>query len=266
MKKDKIKISAVSYLNTLPFLYGLNNSGILDNFVFELDIPSICAKKLIDDQVDIALIPVAGIPYVKNPVFISNYCLGAYKQVKSVILFSDVPLEQIESVYLDYQSRTSVNLVQVLALKHWKINPKWINSFEGFETEISGRKAGVIIGDRTFSIKKDYKYVYDLSMEWYNLTGLPFVFATWVANKPIYDEFVDQFNRALQFGLDHIDLVVKEYVQMNPDSKIDLKDYLTNNISYLLDEPKKKSIKLFYQYMIELGLLPTDLVQKISLF
>jgi len=211
VKIEKIKISAVSYLNTLPFLYGLNHSKVLDNFIFELDIPSMCANKLIENQVDIALMPVAGIPFVKTPYFISNYCLGSFKEVKTVLLFSDVPLEQIESVYLDYQSRTSVNLVQILAREHWQINPKWINAHEGFENNIEGTKAGVVIGDRTFSIKKEFKFVYDLSLEWFNLTGLPFVFAAWVANKTIHAGFIDQFNQSLKFGLDNFDLVIEQY-------------------------------------------------------
>ena len=265
MNEEKIKISAVSYLNTLPFLYGIDHSKVLNNYIFELNMPSVCAQKLIENQVDIALIPVAAIPFVKNPTFISNYCLGAFKKVKTVLLLSDVPLERIESVFLDYQSRTSVNLVQILAQKHWKINPKWINATEGFENNIAGSKAGVIIGDRTFLIKKEYPYIYDLSMEWYLFTGLPFVFAAWVSNKPIKPEFVDRFNQSLQIGLDNIDQVVYEYDKKFPNSKIDLKDYFTNCMSYNLDEDKKKSMKLFYQYMVELNLVPLDLMTVVKI-
>lgn len=262
---DKIKISAVSYLNTLPFLYGLNHSKILNNYIFELNMPSESAKRLIENKVDIALMPVAAIPFVKNPIFISNYCLGAFKKVKTVLLLSDVPLNQIESIYLDYQSRTSVNLVQILAEKHWKINPKWIHATEGFENNIAGTSAGVIIGDRTFFIKKEYQFVYDLSMEWFTFTGLPFVFAAWVANKPIDPEFIDRFNKSLQIGLDNIDQVVKEYEMKFPNSKIDLKDYFTNCISYKLNDDKRKSMKLFYQYMAEMNLLPEGLINNVEI-
>jgi len=264
MNENKIKISAVSYLNTLPFLYGINHSKILQNYIFELDIPSVCAQKLIENRVDIALIPTAAIPFVKTPIFISNYCLGAYKQVKSVLLLSDVALEKIESIYLDYQSRTSVNLVQILAAKHWKIKPEWINAHQGFENDIAGNKAGVIIGDRTFSIKKEYKFAFDLSMEWYIFTGLPFVFAAWVANKQINPDFINRFNQSLQYGIDNIDMVVNDYYSKFPNSKIDLKDYWTNNISYILDNEKKKSMKLFYKYMVELNLLPLDLMKPLE--
>jgi chorismate dehydratase len=263
MKDKNIRISAVSYLNTLPFLYGINNSIFSQKPLFELDIPSICARKLISNQVDIALIPVAAIPFVENPIFISNYCLGAFKRVKTVLMFSDVPLDKIESVLLDYQSRTSVNLVKILAEKHWNIYPEWLSANEGFENEIKGNRAGVIIGDRTFRIFKDYQFVFDLSMEWYSFTGLPFVFAAWVANKEIHGGFIEEFNQSLQYGLDNIDSVVEEYFQKFPSSLIDLKDYLNNNISYTLDDEKKKSMKLFYQYMEEMNLLTKHLIENL---
>ena len=256
MKKGKIRISAVSYLNTLPFLYGIKNSKFLSNFIFEQDVPSICAKKLINNEVDIALIPVAAIPYVKNPYFISDYCLGAKNKVKTVLLLSDVPLQEIKSVLLDYQSRTSVNLVKVLARKLWNIAPEWINTDTGFENSISGNMAGVVIGDRAFSLQKKFKYVYDLSEEWFKMTRLPFVFATWVSNKPIDNEFIRQFNKTLQYGLDNIDLVIQEFNKNFPNSEIELKKYLTENISFYLDEEKKESMKLFFDYLHELKLLP----------
>ncbi|MFN8259239.1 MAG: menaquinone biosynthesis protein [Bacteroidales bacterium] len=263
MKDKKPLISAVSYLNTLPFLYGINHSELKDEIDFELDIPSICASKLINNQVDIALMPVAGIPFVNRPQIISDYCLGALKRVKTVLLFSDVPLDKIEAIFLDYQSRTSVNLVKILTHYHWKISPRWIEAKEGFENKIQGKKAGVIIGDRTFKINKDFEYAYDLSLEWYEMTGLPFVFAAWAANKPINEEFCFKFNQALSHGIENIDLVVDEYFSKHPNSVIDLKDYLLNNISFYLDEAKKESMSLFFKYMAEMKLISEPLTKKI---
>jgi len=258
MHNEIISISAVSYLNTLPFLYGIKNSGILENIKFELDYPSICAQKLIENKVDIALIPVAAIPMVKNPGFISDFCIGASKEVKSVLLLSDVPLDKIKSVLLDYQSRTSVNLVKVLANKWWNINPEWIPAEKDFITGIEGSTAGVLIGDRTFLLQKKYKYVYDLSLEWHKLTKLPFVFATWVSNKEINPGFVNDFNRALKFGIEHIVEVVEEFENESPNSGIDLYYYLTENISFDFDSDKKKSLKLFYKYLTDLQLIPNN--------
>ncbi len=265
MEKQKIKISAVSYLNTLPFLYGIKNHPGLESFIFEQDIPSICAKKLITNEVDIALIPVAAIPQVKTPYFISNYCLGALNKVRTVLLLSEVPLGEIITILLDYQSRTSVNLIKVLAKKHWNISPTWINAEIGFEDKIKDNVAGVVIGDRAFSLKSKYKYVFDLSEEWFKMTSHPFVFATWIANKPIDNKFITIFNNALQYGLDNLDKVVKEYHLNFPNSPIDLEKYLTQNIDFVMDEKKKQSIRLFYDLLVELELLPTGAIENIKI-
>lgn len=248
MKVQKIRISAVSYSNTLPFLYGLKNSEVNNEVNLSLDIPSDCAKKLLNGEVDLGLVPVAIIPQLKEYHIISDYCIGAKGKVDSVALFSDVPLNEIEEVFLDYQSKTSVNLVQVLAEKYWKISPKWISTEEGFEDEIKGKVAGVIIGDRTFNLSRTYQYKYDLAEEWYKFTGLPFVFACWVSNKELPKIFIDQFNVALKQGVKSINEVVLASNEKNISNEV-LEKYLTKNISYLLDDNKQKAMKKFLNYI-----------------
>lgn len=246
MEIQKIKVSAVSYLNTLPFLYGIKHSKVKEELDLTLDIPSDCAKKLLSGEIHLGLVPIAIIPELEEHYIISDYCIGSKGKVDSVALFSDVPLDQIETVYLDYQSKTSVNLVQILAKEFWNISPKWINATLGFENEIRGRTAAVIIGDRTFNLPKKYPYKYDLSEQWYDFTGLPFVFACWVANKELSPLFINKFNEALIKGLENIHQVVNDY-DGNSISKKALDFYLTKNISYSLDNDKQKAIELFLQ-------------------
>lgn len=250
----KLKISAVSYLNTLPFLYGIKNSKIIDQIDFEQDIPSVCATKLLDNKVDLALVPVAVIPLLKNPHIISDFCIGANGKVKTVLLLSDVPLGEIQSIYLDYQSRTSVNLIQVLSKKYWKISPEWINAQKGYEQNIKGKKAGLIIGDRTFHLQKKYNYTFDLAEEWEKYTGLPFVFAVWVANKSVSKAFISDFNLALSSGINNIDKVVDEYHENFPESTINLHEYFTQYISYAFDDKKKQAMSLFFDELSSIGL------------
>lgn len=251
MTEKKIKISAVSYLNTLPFINGINNSEVINNIELSLDMPSDCAQKLLDGEVDLGLVPVAVLPKLKEYHIISDYCIGAEGKVDSVALYSDVPLNEIENIYLDYQSRTSVNLAQILANNFWNITPKWLEATQGFENRIEGKTAGVIIGDRTFNLSKSYKYKYDLAEEWYSFTGLPFAFACWVSNKKLPNSFIIQFNEALAHGVNNIDEAVNQYAQ-NSIPKEELANYLTNYISYTLDENKLKAIDLF------LGLIKTN--------
>src|ERR1043165_2452154 len=206
-----IKVSCVRYLNSQPFIYGLKNSPVINEIDLSLDIPSVCAEKLLNGNVDIGLVPVAVISELKESHIISDYCIGADGKVETVLLLSDVPLEKIETVLLDYQSRTSVLLVKMLAGRFWKISPQWVDGENNFENKISGAMAGLVIGDRTFTLKNNFKYVYDLAEEWKKFTSLPFVFACWVSNKIISDDFILRFNAALEKGLQQIPLVASQH-------------------------------------------------------
>jgi chorismate dehydratase len=244
----KIKISVVSYLNSKPFISGLQTDTIANEINLQMDIPSVCAQKLADSTVDIGLIPVAVIPSMKESHIISDYCIGAVGKVGSVMLYSDVPLGDIKKILLDYQSRTSVTLVQVLAQNFWKINPEWQKASENYEDEIKGTTAAVIIGDRTFGLENRYKYSYDLAEEWQKFTQLPFVFACWVSNKKLPEEFILQFNAALKKGLSNRPALIKE-LTASGKYNTDVQEYLTKSISYELDNSKKKALELFLNYV-----------------
>jgi len=247
----KIKISAVNYLNSKPFIYGLLNSEIKNEIDLQLDIPSVCADKLEGNKVDIGLVPVAILPELEEHHIISDYCIGSDGEVSSVLLLSDVPLDEIKSIHLDYQSRTSVLLAQVLAEKFWKIKPQWVDAEEGYEAKIRGTVAGVVIGDRTFSLKNKFSYVYDLSAEWKKFTQMPFVFACWVSNKNLPQDFIQRLNDALSFGLSKREKVADNYKNEHQIS-FDVKDYLENKISFVFDESKKGALNLFLNYANEL--------------
>jgi chorismate dehydratase len=231
-------------------LYGLKQSNIINDIDLSLDIPSKCAEKLLTNQVDIGLVPIAILPLLSEYHILTDFCIGANKKVNSVILVSDVPLNEIETILLDYQSKTSINLVQVLAREYWKISPKFKHATVGFENKIEGKTAAVIIGDRTFNLAKPYGYIYDLAEEWYKFTGLPFAFACWVANKPIAPEFEEKLNQALSFGVNH----KQESIGLTSNNGItfdQLQNYLTNDISYELTDEKRKSIQLFLDYLTQ---------------
>jgi chorismate dehydratase len=242
----KIKISAVSYTNTKPFLYGIQNTAIIDKIDLSLDIPSDCAQKLIDDKVDIGLIPVAAILDLPVWEIVSDYCIGAVGAVNSVFIFSNCDIRDVKIVQLDPESRTSNNLGRVLLKNLWKIEPQLIKNAGDYAQSTDPSTAFVQIGDRTFGKKTQFKFVYDLSEEWQKLTGLPFVFAAWVANKPISKEFTDEFNASLKFGLDHRVELLKQ-LPSRPD--FDLEDYLMHKLDFDLTEDKKEALYLFLDYV-----------------
>jgi chorismate dehydratase len=242
----KIRISAVSYTNTKPFLYGIKNTTIIDQIDLSLDIPADCAQKLIDDKVDIGLIPVAAALNLPEWHIVSDYCIGAVGAVNSVFIFSNCDIRETKIVQLDPESRTSNNLARVLLKNFWKIEPQLITDAVDYSKSIELSTAFVQIGDRTFGKKEQFKYVYDLSEEWQKFTGLPFVFAAWIANKPIPEAFTTEFNTALKYGLDHRVELLKE-LPKRPD--FDLEDYLMHKLDFDLTEDKKEALYLFLDYI-----------------
>ncbi len=246
------RIAAVSYLNTLPFLYGLENWPQIKDYVkVEVDYPSRIAWKLLNGQVDIGLVPVVVLRDNPGLDYVVPWGIVADGPVASVKLFSNKPIDQVDSVVLDYQSRTSVNLVKVLARFHWKISPKWINASEGFEQKVLNGQAAVVIGDRALRLLGKVKYEYDLAAHWKEMTGLPFVFAAWVANKPIDQQFKQVFQQALEQGVNQIDKVVRYYSDRTEPIKqfFDPHHYLSTCIKYRLTEQAMKSVKLFFDFL-----------------
>ena len=217
----------------------------MDNMILSEEYPSKIAAGLLNDEIDVGLVPVAVIPLLQESYIISDYCIGAEAEVASVGIFSEVPMEQIETVLLDYQSRTSINLAKVLLKNYWRKDVKFIDGGVDFRKHISGTTAGVVIGDRALEQRKISAYNYDLAASWIEFTGLPFVFAAWIANKHLPEDFTDAFNRANAYGVHHLDEVLKDISYEH----YDLKTYYGKNISYELTENKKKGLYLFLSYL-----------------
>ncbi|HUH74614.1 MAG TPA: menaquinone biosynthesis protein [Chitinophagales bacterium] len=241
------KISVVNYLNSKPFIYGLRNYPKIQEWMTLVEEnPAQCADSLIQDKTDIALIPAAMILQLKNPHIISSYCIGSVGKVKTVCLFSNVPIEEVTDVILDEQSRTSVRLFQILANEYWKLNFNYHPSEPNSNSKIIGTTAAVVIGDRTIPMFEKYEYVYDLGEIWEKMTGLPFVFAAWVAPFALKNEFVQLFHQACELGMGEIDQIVEEYSDINTEN-FNIETYYKKYISYPLDELKRQGLDLFLQ-------------------
>ncbi len=243
--QTKIRVGAVSYLNTKPLIYGFEKGLMAERVELKIDFPSNIASMLLNDEIDIGLVPVAIIPEMKEHHIISNYCIGCDGAVASVCLFSEVPLDKIEKVLLDYQSRTSVELLKILLKEYWKIDPVFETTSGDFQSKIEGNTGALVIGDRALKQRKASSFVYDLGLEWKHFTGLPFVFAAWISNKKLDGNFIQSFNNATSFGLDKID----EIVSNNFYPIFNLNDYYTKYISYLLDNAKRDGLTTFLSYL-----------------
>lgn len=294
-----VRITAVSYLNTLPFIYGIEQRVALssaaaghvvpslpeaerlpagEGIALTLRVPSLCAADAIAGATDIALIPVAAIPLIPGfsirsatseagnssvgrtqdftPQIITDYCIGAEGAVDTVVLLSDTPLADIRRVYLDSHSRTSVQLVRVLAREHWGIAPEWIDCTD-CSGELRAGEAMVAIGDKVFALTAAHEYAwrYDLAQEWHDFTGgLPFVFAAWVACSPAGLSFAPKLNSALAYGVSHIAESIPGTVNRSRDFEFEpAYRYLTESIKFNLDDRKRMAMRLFWEKIITPG-------------
>lgn len=242
-----IRITAISYYNTLPFIYGLTHSGLLSGYELNLEVPSVSARKIISNEAEIGLIPVGALPGIKNFHIVSNLCIGADKDVKSVLLLSNADLKSLKTIYLDTDSLTSVNLVRILANIYWKINLQW-KSLSELKGKLSQDEGMVLIGDKTFGLASQYPFCFDLAGEWIKYTGLPFVFAVWISRQQLQVDFEKAFQSALAWGVEHREESI--IMAVNPHiTDQELISYLKNDISYNLDEQKKKGMELFLKFL-----------------
>ena len=245
---NPFRITAVSYANTFPFVYGIERSGMLPAYALSLKPPAQCAQSFAAGDCDVALIPVGALPALSDYEIITDMCIGAINDVKSVLLVSKLPLKEIKTIGLDMESATSVRLARVLAANLWDIAPEWqqvdVNKF----AQHDALDAFVVIGDKAFDIAHHFPYKFDLAAEWKRLTELPFVFAVWVARPQTDPTHITNLTAALHYGIHHIDAVVKHYAGQSPNIS-DLKTYLTENINYDFDEKKKLSLQKFLTFV-----------------
>ena len=237
-------IAAVSYLNTIPFIYGIRHEGNLRANLL-LAPPAECYANYAEGRADIALMPSAMVPTLKSTSIITDYCIGASGKVRTVELFSNVPIDKVRRVFLDAHSRTSVQLLGYLAANVWHISPEWYQ-IEDY-TQIAYAEATdafLLIGDKVFDHEDLFNYNYDLSEEWNKATGLPFAFAVWVARKGTSYEQIDALQRALTFGVESIwEAVVESGFDNKPYNAY---EYLTQNIDFVFNAEKHAALQKFW--------------------
>ena len=237
------RIAAVSYLHTIPCIYGIRHAGNLRAELL-LTPPALCASNFIDGNADIALLPSAVVPRLKDAELVTDFCIGAEGEVRTVVVVSNTPIEEVRRIWLDAHSRTSVQLTGYLAARRWKIAPQWLDmsDYAVLDTPQEG-DAFLLIGDKVFDHEDEFIYSYDLAAEWREATGLPFAFAVWVARKGTPYEVTDALEEALTFGVERIYEAVQ---QSDYRDRPYAYDYLTRNIDFLFDNEKRKALQKFW--------------------
>ncbi len=241
---EKIRIAMVSYLNSIPFKYGIEHMGSKRIELTEKN-PAECARLFFNDKVDVALLPVGALMGNDNYKIFSNHCIGSIGKVRTVSLFTNDKLDNINKVYLDSHSRTSVLLVKLMLKESNCNNIKFIDT-QTENLELEAGEAKLMIGDKVFRNTVGYKYIIDLSEWWENHTGLPFVFAVWVKNDKLEIKDENMLSESFGYGVQNLAEVLKTI-----DSEIDLKAYFKRSISYDFDDKKREALALFFKKLNE---------------
>ncbi len=239
---EKANITAVSYLNTLPFVYGMKSKLNRDTTNLMLDVPSECARKILLNTVDFGLAPSGILPSIDQQYLPLDYCIAADGKVDTVMLYSRMPLESITSIHLDADSRTSVLLVRILAAHHWNIHPEWIPQLGG--NTLSDAESVLAIGDKAFEMRNKYPYAFDLAEEWKKMTGLPFVFARWMVRKDTHQSLISTIQEALEYGVSHIDDAISS-IQSNEYQHVNIPYYLKNCIQLKMTNDFQRGLDLY---------------------
>jgi chorismate dehydratase len=238
----KIKVGAVTYLNTKPLIYGMQQEEFLKDYELIRAYPSQLAEMLKKGELDIALVPVALLPELPEYHIVSNFCIASDHEVASVCLFSEKPLSEIRRVYLDYQSKTSVALLKILFRRHWKQDVEWLNAEdESYMDQIKEDTAGLIIGDRALQFYDRYAYRYDLVSAWREMTGMPFVFAVWVSIQPLPDSVSTYVDSIQEKGCG----IIHNLAASESFPFFNVRQYFTHHIHYHFDDAKKEAMYMF---------------------
>jgi chorismate dehydratase len=262
-----LRISAISYLNTAPLMWDFEHGDDGDTaatFDISYTVPSQCAADLAAGKADIGIIPAAAYANIPGLVILPGVAIASRRPVRSILLISKVPLEQIRSVALDTSSLTSVALTRVLFAKWWGAGRTFTSMAPDVEQMLKEHDAGLVIGDPALKVNRSLYYSYDLAEEWIRFTGKPFVFAFWavrqaaLAGVPPDLDLASVFQESRDHGLQtgSLQRIAREWAPRLGLSEADVTSYLTQNIHYDLDPACLDGLSLFYRYAQECGALP----------
>jgi chorismate dehydratase len=249
MKQNALpRIAASSYLNTAPliwsFLYG-SKQGAVELFTHKA--PSRCAEMLSSGEVDAALVPVIEYQRIRDAAIVPGVCVGSRTAVRSVVIASKQNnLKKVKRVALDDSSRTSVALVKIIFREFLGFEPEWETAPPDLRSMLEHHDAALIIGDPAMKISREKFRVFDLATLWHDYTGFGFVFAMWMARANSAEQVREiDFAAARDEGLANLDKIAEGYGDETLTSEA-IRDYLTRNIAFQMDEDMMKGLELYF--------------------
>src|SRR5215208_411184 len=251
------RLAASSYLNSAPLIWSFLHGTHRGSVYFVEAVPARCAQLLSESSVEGALVPVIEYQRIDGGSLVPDVCVGSQKEVLSVVLVSkNKRLADIRSVALDESSRTSATLVKVIFREFLQHEPEWTTRAPRLEQMLEKNDAALIIGDPGMTFPRQGLNVWDMASLWREHTGLGFVFAMWM----VRDEAIERarmvdFAGARDEGVAHIEGIVGDYQDKIPMRVDELRNYLTENIVFNVDESMEKGLRLYFELAFEHGLI-----------
>ena len=244
---SKIRVGAVSYLNTVPLIWGMLHGAERERVELSFAIPSVCAAEVEQERVQIGLVPVAEIARQELEI-VPGVGISCSGPVRSILLFSRVPWKRVHSVAGDIGSRTSIELARVILRERYGVEPRFTLEEPVLDEMLATSEAALIIGDPALRIApQDTPYEWlDLGAEWMALTGLPMVFAAW-AGKPGIP--IDSLQRvtlgSYEFGKARIQEIVERESSSRQIPELLATRYLREHIRFELGTNEKRGLRAF---------------------
>jgi chorismate dehydratase len=252
----KLRVGIVNFLNSKPLAWGFLKGHHADLFAPTYHPPAMVARMLGQGNLDVGLIPSIEVQRLPQLRVLRDICVAARHEVRSVLLLSRCPPEQIKRVALDQNSRTSVALLRILLRERWGVDPEYLHERPDPERMLAEADAALLIGDPALKVERDRYLVHDLAGEWHALTGLPFVFAVWAVRPEVeLPDLPFYFKSSLRYGLSSLDTLVRESAaELNLESS-EVREYLTENLSFFMRREEIAGLEEFYRRAHNHGLI-----------
>jgi chorismate dehydratase len=279
---NPLRISIVQYLNTAPLVRGFTHGPLRGKYELFFTVPSQCAEALSAGTVDMAIIPAIEYQRIAGLVILPNLAIASKKSVRSLLLISKKPIQEVKRIALDRSSRSTQALTRILCEKRWQIAPEFFESAPDLPAMLAAADAALLIGDPALQLSLDVEaarrigtdgefaidgrkaglaagttlFLYDIVEKWRAMTSLPAVLAVWAARPGVVTaEVIRDFQESLAFGLRQVDEISEEASREMQLPAAELRRYLTENIDYSLDSENLQGLRRFYQFASEMGLI-----------
>lgn len=278
-----LRISVVQYLNTVPLVRGFTHGPLRGKYELSFTVPSQCAEALRAGAADIAIIPAIEYQRIEGLVALPDLSIASREEVRSLLLIAREPIGEARRIALDRSSRSTQAFVKILAAKHWRSAPKFIEAAPDAAAMLREADAALLIGDPALRLAMHAEgaaerradgsfrcaaekagiagggdlFLYDVVREWRNMTGLPAVMAFWAARPAAATpEVAADFLASRDFGMARIGEIAAEAAREMSLPETTLEAYLRDNIDFTLGEENRRGLALYYEHADALGLIP----------